>query len=323
MDDDFSSSATPARGSSKRAREETDPVGADARSTVVAQMSAIEDEGEIYYQAGTVCLDMVKKVFKDLRGFLTDFHFVFLPSREIRIQNCDETTRDMVTCSLTQFEYFQCADPGRTFRFSVSAKVLEPIIASLPLSSILSFYLSETCVDASGVVEKLCLRTVCMETYKTIDHEVFTLQDATVGGSAPPDTSVISGLDRYACEVRWCLREFFQALKNLGNSKDTPAVTISAMDSGMCEFTTDTPAARSKIRLTPSDRHFVFARLPSAGRVSNSFHLQSLLNFLKCRDLCGDVQLYLDSERPLVMKFDVAHFGVIHICMPIYRAGDE
>ena len=49
--------------------------------------------------------------------------------------------------------------------------------------------------------------------------------------------------------------------------------------------------------------------------VSNDYSLKYINTFAKATNLCPSVQLFLESEYPLIMRYEVAQLGDICFCL--------
>jgi hypothetical protein len=49
--------------------------------------------------------------------------------------------------------------------------------------------------------------------------------------------------------------------------------------------------------------------------IQGEFSLKNLGYFIKCTNLCQQVEMYLANDLPLVVKYDVASLGSIKLCL--------
>jgi len=45
--------------------------------------------------------------------------------------------------------------------------------------------------------------------------------------------------------------------------------------------------------------------------------LKNLGYFIKCTNLCSQIEIYLENDLPLVVKYDVASLGSIRLCLSV------
>ena len=49
--------------------------------------------------------------------------------------------------------------------------------------------------------------------------------------------------------------------------------------------------------------------------IQGEFSLKNLGYFIKCTNLCSQIEIYLENDLPLVIKYDVASLGSIRLCL--------
>ena len=49
--------------------------------------------------------------------------------------------------------------------------------------------------------------------------------------------------------------------------------------------------------------------------IQGEFSLKNLGYFIKCTNLCSQIEIYLENDLPLVVKYDVASLGSIKLCL--------
>ena len=49
--------------------------------------------------------------------------------------------------------------------------------------------------------------------------------------------------------------------------------------------------------------------------IQGEFSLKNLGYFIKCTNLCSQIEIYLENDLPLVVKYNVASLGVIFLCL--------
>lgn len=49
--------------------------------------------------------------------------------------------------------------------------------------------------------------------------------------------------------------------------------------------------------------------------IQGEFSLKNLGYFIKCTNLCQQIEIYLENDLPLVVKYNVASLGEIHLCL--------
>ena len=49
--------------------------------------------------------------------------------------------------------------------------------------------------------------------------------------------------------------------------------------------------------------------------IQGEFSLKNLNYFIKCTNLCSQIELYIDNNLPLIIKYNVASLGTIKLCL--------
>ena len=49
--------------------------------------------------------------------------------------------------------------------------------------------------------------------------------------------------------------------------------------------------------------------------IQGEFSLKNLSYFIKCTNLCSQIEMYLENNLPLVVKYNVASLGEIKLCL--------
>ena len=74
--------------------------------------------------------------------------------------------------------------------------------------------------------------------------------------------------------------------------------------------------ATAEVRRTESDGSMEFVQKQDPTKViQGEFSLKNLGYFIKCTNLCNQIEMYLENEIPLVVKYNVASLGQIKLCL--------
>ena len=74
--------------------------------------------------------------------------------------------------------------------------------------------------------------------------------------------------------------------------------------------------ASAEIHRAESDGSMGFIlKQDSSKVVQGEFSLKNLGYFIKCTNLCSQIEVYLENDLPLVVKYDVASLGSIRLCL--------
>ncbi len=74
--------------------------------------------------------------------------------------------------------------------------------------------------------------------------------------------------------------------------------------------------ASAEIHRAESDGSMGFIlKQDSSKIIQGEFSLKNLGYFIKCTNLCQQIEVYLENDLPLVVKYNVASLGTIHLCL--------
>ena len=74
--------------------------------------------------------------------------------------------------------------------------------------------------------------------------------------------------------------------------------------------------AKAEIRRTETTGSMQFIQKNSgADIVQGIFSLRNLIYFIKCTNLCNQIEIFLKNNRPLIVKYNVASLGEIKLCL--------
>ena len=74
--------------------------------------------------------------------------------------------------------------------------------------------------------------------------------------------------------------------------------------------------ASAEIHRAESDGSMGFIlKQDSSKIIHGEFSLKNIGYFIKCTNLCSQIELYLENDLPLVVKYDVASLGSIRLCL--------
>ena len=73
--------------------------------------------------------------------------------------------------------------------------------------------------------------------------------------------------------------------------------------------------AQAEVRRTESDGCMEFKQNDTKKIIQGEFSLKNLGYFIKCTNLCSQIEMYLENDLPLVVKYNVASLGDIKLCL--------
>ena len=74
--------------------------------------------------------------------------------------------------------------------------------------------------------------------------------------------------------------------------------------------------AHAEIRRAESDGNMAFIQKQDVSKIiQGEFSLKNLGYFIKCTNLCSQIEMYLENNLPLVVKYNVASLGTIKLAL--------
>tara|TARA_B100001093_G_scaffold506061_1_gene564360 strand:- start:3168 stop:3992 length:825 start_codon:yes stop_codon:yes gene_type:complete len=74
--------------------------------------------------------------------------------------------------------------------------------------------------------------------------------------------------------------------------------------------------AKAEIRRTETMGSMQFVQKQNSNEIiQGEFSLKNLVYFIKCTNLCNTIEIYLENNRPLIVKYNVASLGEIKLCL--------
>ena len=71
----------------------------------------------------------------------------------------------------------------------------------------------------------------------------------------------------------------------------------------------------AEVRRTESDGSMEFIQQDTKKIIQGNFSLKNLGYFIKCTNLCNQIEMFLENDLPLVVKYSVASLGDIKLCL--------
>ena len=74
--------------------------------------------------------------------------------------------------------------------------------------------------------------------------------------------------------------------------------------------------AKAEIRRSESTNNMQFVQKENSNDiVQGLFSLKNLTYFIKCTNLCNQIEIYLKNDKPLIVKYSVASLGELKLCL--------
>ena len=107
--------------------------------------------------------------------------------------------------------------------------------------------------------------------------------------------------------------DFQKIIRDLSNISER--IEIKSVGNELI-FKCQGPFASCEVRRSESDGIMEFVQKQSSSKViQGEFSLKNLGYFIKCTNLCSSIEMYLENDLPLIVKYSVASLGEIKLCL--------
>ena len=222
----------------------------------------------------------------------------------IRIINMDKSHTILAHLFLDalKFEHFYCKYPK--IIIGVNMFHLFKLINTIDNDDTLTIYIEEK--DYSeGIVEYLGLKFENGD-IKQCKTQKLRLIEPESDELEVPEVTFSSILNMPSTDFQKIIRD----LSNISERLEIKSVGNELV------FSCIGPFAECKIRRTESDGVTEFVKKSDDSHViQGEFSLKNLGYFIKCTNLCSNIEMYLENDLPLVVKYSVASLGEIKLCL--------
>ena len=246
-----------------------------------------------------------------LKDILLDTNIVFT-KEGIRIVNMDKTHTILVHSILKadNFEFYECKHDK--IIVGVNMFHLFKLITSIDNDDTLTIYIENDDYN-DGVVTELGLK------FENGDIKQSKIQKLRL---IEPDDDELEIPDvKFSSIINMPSSDFQKIVRDLANISEK--LEIKSVGNELI-FKCSGQYAKAEIRRTETQGSMQFLqKLTSDSVIQGEFSLKNLVYFIKCTNLCNQIEIFLENNRPLIVKYDVASLGSIRLCLaPLPPATD-
>lgn len=251
----------------------------------------------------TVQIAPFRVLMTALKDILLDTNIVFT-KEGIRIINMDKTHTILVHLILKacNFEFYECKHDK--IIVGVNMFHLFKLITSIDNDDTLTIYIeNDDYVD--GVVTELGLK------FENGDIKQSKIQKLRL---IEPDQDELEIPDvKFSSVINMPSSDFQKIVRDLANISEK--LEIKSVGDELI-FKCCGQYAKAEIRRTETQGSMQFLqKLANDGIIQGEFSLKNLVYFIKCTNLCNQIEIYLENNRPLIVKYNVASLGEIRLCL--------
>ena len=251
----------------------------------------------------TVQITPFRVLMTALKDILLETNIVFQPDG-IRIVNMDKSHTILVHLFLaaSNFEVFECKK--NKIVIGVNMIHMFKVINTIDNDDTLTLYI-RNCDYDDGIVQHLSFK------FENSDIKQFKTQHLRLIEPDPdemqvPDVSFSSIINLPSTDFQKIIRD----LSCISDKLEIKSVANELIFRCSGQFAT------AEIRRTESEGGMAFIQKQEGTMVTQGeFSLKNLTYFIKCTNLCSQIELYIENNLPLIVKYYVASLGEIKLCL--------
>jgi len=251
----------------------------------------------------TVQIAPFRTLMTALKDILLETNITFVPDG-IRIINMDKSHTILAHLYLAaqNFEFYECKK--EKIIIGVNMFHLFKLINSIDNDDTLTIYI-ENSDYADGIVSHLALKFENGE-IKQCKTQKLRLIEPEPEELQYPDVKFASIINLPSADFQKIIRD----LSCISDKLEIKSVGNELIFKCSGQF------ASAEIHRAESDGSMGFILKQDSSKViQGEFSLKNLGYFIKCTNLCQQIEVYLENDLPLVVKYDVASLGSIKLCL--------
>ncbi len=251
----------------------------------------------------TVQIAPFRTLMTALKDILLETNISFQPDG-IRIINMDKSHTILAHLFLAapNFEFYECTK--EKIIIGVNMFHLFKLINSIDNDDTLTIYIEKSDYN-DGVVSHLALKFENGE-IKQCKTQKLRLIEPEPEELVYPDVKFSSIINLPSADFQKIIRD----LSCISDKLEIKSVGNELIFKCSGQF------ASAEIHRAESDGSMGFVlKQDSAKIIQGEFSLKNLGYFIKCTNLCSQIEVYLENDLPLVVKYDVASLGSIKLCL--------
>jgi proliferating cell nuclear antigen len=251
----------------------------------------------------TVQIAPFRTLMTALKDILLETNISFQPDG-IRIINMDKSHTILVHLYLaaSNFEFYECKK--EKIIIGVNMFHLFKLINSIDNDDTLTIYI-ENADYFDGIVSHLALRFENGD-IKQCKTQKLKLIEPELDELEVPDVTFSSIINLPSADFQKIIRD----LSCISDKLEIKSVGNELIFKCQGQF------ASAEIHRAESEGTMGFVVKQETSKViQGEFSLKNLGYFIKCTNLCSQIEIYLENDLPLVVKYDVASLGTIRLAL--------
>jgi len=259
----------------------------------------------------TVQISPFRILMTALKDILLETTIIFT-KQGIKICSMDKTHTILVHLLLEadKFEYYDCKFDK--IKIGVNMIHLFKLISSIDNDDTLTLYIEKNDY-LDGIVTELGLK------FENGDIKQSKIQKLRL---IEPDNEEMQVPNvKFSSIINIPSIDFQKIIRDLANISEK--LEIKSVNNELI-FICNGQYAKAEIRRTESNNSMQFIQKQNPDDIiQGEFSLKNLIYFIKCTNLCNQIEIYLNNNKPLIVKYNVASLGEIRLCLaPLPKSSD-
>jgi proliferating cell nuclear antigen len=265
----------------------------------------MDSENQDILNLKTVQIAPIRTLFTALKDIILETNITFTPS-SMKIVTMDKSHTVLVYLILNEqnFEHFYCGE--EKIIIGVNMINLFKLMNSIHNDDTLTIYIDKNDYN-DGIVSYLSLRFENSNISQCITQKLRLIE---------PDPEELSYPEvEFSSVIHLPSQDFQKIIRDLSSISDK--VEIESVENELL-FKCTGNFATTEIRRSESTAEggMEFKKKQENGKIMQGiFSLKNLQYFIKCTNLCDYIELHLENDLPLVVKYDVATLGELKLCL--------
>jgi|TARA_B110000285_G_scaffold185969_1_gene211111 proliferating cell nuclear antigen len=258
-------------------------------------------------QIQTVQIAPFRTLMTALKDILLETNISFTPEG-IKIINMDKSHTILAHLSLhaKNFEHYECSQPKIVI--GVNMFHLFKLINTIDNDDTLTIYIEEDDYT-DGIVQYLGLK------FENGDIKQQKIQKLRL---IEPETDELEVPDvKFSSVLNLPSSDFQKIIRDLSCISDKIEIkSVATSEGAELIFKCSGGFAQAEVRRAESDGSMEYIiKQDNSKIIQGEFSLKNLSYFIKCTNLCSSIEIYLENDLPLVVKYNVASLGEIKLCL--------
>mgnify|MGYP000492128964 FL=1 len=258
-------------------------------------------------QIQTVQIAPFRTLMTALKDILLETNISFTPEG-IKIINMDKSHTILAHLSLhaKNFEHYECSQPKIVI--GVNMFHLFKLINTIDNDDTLTIYIEEDDYT-EGIVQYLGLK------FENGDIKQQKIQKLRL---IEPETDELEVPDvKFSSVLNLPSSDFQKIIRDLSCISDKIEIkSVATAEGAELIFKCSGGFAQAEVRRAESDGSMEYIiKQDNSKIIQGEFSLKNLSYFIKCTNLCSSIEIYLENDLPLVVKYNVASLGEIKLCL--------